>query len=75
MALVFIEPVGAEPQAHLTFLRPRVIWLRSAMPQMPCPVCGTTTPCLLEGISADAEVKYYRCPSCAHVWTVLSQEA
>jgi transposase-like protein len=44
------------------------------MPQMPCPVCGTTTPRLLEGISADAEVKYYRCPSCAHVWTVSKRD-
>jgi hypothetical protein len=28
------------------------------------------TPRLVEGVSKDALVNYYRCPNCHHVWTI-----
>src|SRR5262245_2454621 len=40
------------------------------MPIQPCPACGRPTPRLLEEVSRHAIVKYYRCDSCGHVWTV-----
>jgi hypothetical protein len=35
-----------------------------------CPVCGETTPRLLDAASEDAVVNYYRCPTCHHVWAI-----
>jgi hypothetical protein len=36
----------------------------------PCPVCRRDTLRWLEASSKNAEVDYYRCDACAHVWTV-----
>ena len=39
-----------------------------------CPVCLVPTPRLLEASSEIAHVNYYRCPKCAHVWTVAKDD-
>ena len=39
----------------------------------PCPVCDGPGS-RLESISRDALVDYYRCPLCAHVWTVPKEQ-
>ena len=39
-----------------------------------CPVCLEPTPRLLEASSQYANVNYYRCPKCAHVWTVAKDD-
>jgi len=38
------------------------------MPDMPCPKCGTSTSKTLDSINEYADVKYYRCACCGHVW-------
>jgi hypothetical protein len=35
-----------------------------------CPCCNATTTRWLEGCSDRAQVDYYRCEECAHVWAV-----
>ena len=40
------------------------------MPIRPCPECMHPTPRQLENVSADAQVWYYRCDSCGHVWNI-----
>ena len=41
------------------------------MPHQPCPVCQQhDTLRFLEASSKNADVNYYRCDACAHVWTV-----
>ena len=40
------------------------------MPIRPCPKCPQATPKHLEASSKDAEVNYYRCSECGHVWHV-----
>jgi len=40
------------------------------MPVRPCPECQTPTPRLLEAVSKVAEVWYYRCGACGHIWNV-----
>jgi rubredoxin len=44
------------------------------MPTLPCPACGASTPRNLDTLSAVARVNYYRCPVCAHVWTVSKDD-
>jgi hypothetical protein len=39
------------------------------MPFQTCPQCEAWTPRLLDNVSKGAWVKYFRCPSCGHVWT------
>ena len=40
------------------------------MPFRPCPACQFQTPRLREAASRDADVHYYRCEACGHVWHV-----
>ncbi len=40
----------------------------------PCPECRTLTARLLDNISNDAHVNYYRCQACGHVWTLPKGE-
>jgi len=35
----------------------------------PCPACDNVGN-LLKSVSQDADVDYYRCQACAHVWSV-----
>ncbi len=44
------------------------------MPIQPCPECHTPAPRLLEALSNDAHVNYYRCQQCGHVWTLPKGE-
>jgi hypothetical protein len=39
------------------------------MPIRPCPSCDKPTPRLLDAPTQFAEVNYYRCDHCGHVWT------
>src|SRR4051794_13802600 len=39
-----------------------------AVPDLPCPKCATSTSKTLDWINRYAEVKYYRCANCGHVW-------
>jgi uncharacterized Zn finger protein len=34
-----------------------------------CPSCHSSAPNLLADLSKDADVNYYRCSACGHVWT------
>jgi len=34
----------------------------------PCSLCGTAGPRILEAVSRDAVVNYYRCDACGAVW-------
>ena len=38
------------------------------MPQRSCPICEQPGR-LLEGISRDSHVDYFRCDPCGHVWS------
>ena len=40
------------------------------MPVRPCPECQNPTPRVLDALSAHAQVWYYRCPNCSHIWNV-----
>jgi hypothetical protein len=40
------------------------------MPIQPCPNCASLSQRYLEGMSARATVKYYRCDKCRHVWSI-----
>ncbi len=40
------------------------------MPIQPCPKCQRPTARLLTGVSHQADVNYYRCEPCGHVWTL-----
>ncbi len=40
----------------------------------PCPQCRMPAPRLLETVSNDAQVNYYRCQVCGHVWTLPKGE-
>jgi rubredoxin len=40
------------------------------MPILSCPACGVPTPRLVKAPSHLANVNYYRCSACGHVWTV-----
>jgi hypothetical protein len=40
----------------------------SAVSIQPCPKCQRPAPRLLNGVSAEAVVNYYRCDGCGHVW-------
>jgi len=40
------------------------------VPTLSCPNCGTMTPRRLAHSSDGANVNYYKCASCGHVWTV-----
>ena len=40
----------------------------------PCPVCETFGVYLPESSRYPSKVDYYRCPACAHVWTVPRNE-
>ena len=43
----------------------------SAVPaNLSCPHCGANETECLTRLSAIAIVDYYRCPACAHVWSV-----
>jgi predicted nucleic acid-binding Zn ribbon protein len=44
------------------------------MAQQPCPVCRHDTLRWLEASSKNADVNYYRCDACAHVWTVSKSD-
>ena len=35
----------------------------------PCPACDKATPRLLDDSRRLAEVNYFRCEACGHVWT------
>ena len=40
----------------------------------PCPACGQHAPLQLHERSEGAFVKYYRCASCNHIWTVSKRD-
>jgi transposase-like protein len=40
------------------------------MPHSRCPACQSTHVQWLPDVSKDAEVNYYRCGDCGHVWNV-----
>ena len=40
----------------------------------PCPECQRPDPRLLEALSRDALVLYYRCAGCAHIWHVWKSD-
>ena len=44
------------------------------MPIQPCPECRTLAARLLEAVSNDAHVNYYRCEKCGHVFTLPKGE-
>jgi hypothetical protein len=43
------------------------------MPNQPCPACSTSAPRMLHDTSNVWDVDYYRCPACAHLWTMSTQ--
>jgi tRNA(Ile2) C34 agmatinyltransferase TiaS len=45
-----------------------------AVQTLECPVCATTAPQHLQTSSKGANVNYYRCPNCKHVWTTSKRE-
>jgi len=47
-----------------------IVELSSIMAPQSCPTCGTEHSERLAVTSSIAEVDYYRCPACCHVWTV-----
>ena len=48
--------------------------LCTPVPIQQCPACGRPTPRLLERLSIDSFVNYYRC-ECGHVWTTSKTDA
>jgi hypothetical protein len=40
------------------------------MPTRPCPICAHTAPRYLPATSEHADVNYYRCDPCGHVWSI-----
>ena len=40
------------------------------MPTRPCPNCHAPSPRYLPATSEHADVNYYRCDPCGHVWTM-----
>jgi uncharacterized Zn finger protein len=40
------------------------------MPILSCPACGVPTSRLVKARSKFANVNYYRCSACGHVWTI-----
>jgi hypothetical protein len=61
-------------ESRCEFIGAVVVFLRAPQMIRPCPSCGTPSPRLLEASSKDARVNYYRCPQCAHVFTVNKED-
>lgn len=45
-----------------------------SLPMRPCPECGADRPRFLEDVSRDANVNYYECSKCRHVWHVTKAD-
>ena len=40
----------------------------------PCPSCAAPTPRLLNDLTKDGTVWYYRCQNCRHVWSIANKD-
>ena len=72
--IVQCDVLAADPPRFCAKTQRRPPYARFRVPNQPCPACGHDTLRHLPESSKEAQVNYYGCCACRHIWTVSKQD-